>query len=319
MSRGRALLLATILSIACTTQASGALTASNGKTRSPKLDPVATIAHAGTGHRKHARAACKSQTKRKGHGKRARTHARKCAHRAKHAKRSHSALGTGTQAGKARTGHTHTGHTRTGNAHTGHASPPGSAPRAQPASQSSSRPEETTVSLGDSAAATIAKVLGSTCENTELMPAAGNLTAVEQATVCLVNQERARDGELPLQLNAQLAQAAEGHSWEMLEDDYFAHVSPGGETPFRRIEATGYIPNSRVGYTLGENIAWGTLSLATPESIVAAWIASPEHLANILNVAYTETAVGVAPAAPPSLAEGQAGGVYSQEFGVIEN
>jgi uncharacterized protein YkwD len=73
-----------------------------------------------------------------------------------------------------------------------------------------------------------------------------------------------------------------------------------------------------VGYTLGENIAWGTLSLATPSSIVAAWIASPEHLANILNGAYRDTAVGVAPAAPPSRAEGQRGAVYTQEFGVIQ-
>jgi uncharacterized protein YkwD len=268
MSRGRALLLATILSIACAAPASGALAAANGETRSPKLDPVATIAHAGAGHRKHARAACKSQAKRKGHGKRAHARARKCARRAKHAKRSRS---------------------------------------------------ETSVTVGSTPAATIAKVLGTPCENTELMPQAGNLEAVGQATVCLVNQERARNGELPLQVSAQLAQAAEGHSAEMLEDDYFAHVSPGGETPLQRVEATGYIPNSQVGYTLGENIAWGTLYMATPRSIVAAWIASPEHLANILNGTYKETAVGVAPDAPPSLAEGEPGAIYTQEFGVIES
>jgi len=186
------------------------------------------------------------------------------------------------------------------------------------ASHQSSRPKETIVSAAPSAAATIAKVLGTTCENTELTPEAGNLEAVDQATLCLVNQERARGGELPLRPNADLTQAAEGHSQEMVGDDYFAHISPSGETPFQRIEATGYIPNDQVGYTLGENIAWGTLYLATPKAIVAAWIASPEHLANILNTAYTETGMGVAPAAPASLAEGQPGAIYSQEFGVIE-
>ncbi|MGA9284793.1 MAG: CAP domain-containing protein [Solirubrobacteraceae bacterium] len=174
------------------------------------------------------------------------------------------------------------------------------------------------VSVAPSTAATIAKVLGTTCENTELMPEAGNLEAVDQATLCLVNQERARSGELPLRPTADLTQAAEGHSQEMVGDDYFAHISPSGETPFQRIEATGYIPNDQVGYTLGENIAWGTLYLATPKAIVAAWTASPEHLANILNTAYTETGMGVAPAAPTSLAEGQPGAIYSQEFGVIE-
>ena len=180
------------------------------------------------------------------------------------------------------------------------------------------RPKETTVSAIPSSAATIAKVLGATCENTELMPEAGNLEAIEQSTLCLVNQERARDGELPLRLNADLGQAAEGHSAEMVAQDYFGHVSPGGETPLGRIEASGYIPNSEVGYTLGENISWGTLYLATPKAIVAAWIASPEHEANILNAAYTETGLGVAPQAPASLAEGQPGAIYSQEFGVIE-
>jgi uncharacterized protein YkwD len=151
------------------------------------------------------------------------------------------------------------------------------------------------------------------------MPEAGNIEQVEQATLCLVNQERARDDEQPLQPSAKLARAAEGHCQEMIGQDYFAHVAPDGETPLQRIEAAGYIPNSHVGYTLGENIAWGTLSLATPSSIVAAWIASPEHLANILNGAYRETAVGVVPAAPASLAEGQAGATYAQEFGVIES
>ena len=214
----------------------------------------------------------------------------------------------------------------TGSRSTGSGAPTGGKPlhngkhakQVQPSSHQSSRPKTTTVSAVPSGAATIAKVLGATCENTELMPEAGNLEAIEQSTLCLVNQERARNGELPLRLNADLGQAAEGHSTEMVAQDYFAHVSPGGETPLGRIEASGYIPNSQVGYTLGENIAWGTLYLATPKAIVAAWIASPEHEANILNAAYTETGLGVAPAAPASLAESQPGAIYSQEFGVIE-
>jgi uncharacterized protein YkwD len=160
-------------------------------------------------------------------------------------------------------------------------------------------------------------VLASPCANTELTPEPGNLEAIDAATLCLVNQERARNGELPLQLNAQLAQAAQGHSEEMVSEDYFAHVAPSGLTPVQRVVATGYVPSSEVGYTLGENIAWGTLQLSTPSAIVAAWIASPEHLANILFSSYRDTAIGVAPAAPASLAEGQPGAVYSQEFGVI--
>ncbi len=167
------------------------------------------------------------------------------------------------------------------------------------------------------AAPSIASVLATPCQNTELTPEPGNLELIRTATLCLVNQERARNGELPLKLSSELERAAQGHTEAMASEDYFAHVAPNGETPVDRIQATGYIPNAEAGYTLGENIAWGTLELSTPNAIVAAWIASPEHLENILTSAYVETAVGVTAAAPASLANGQPGAVYSQIFGVI--
>ena len=286
----KAFLTTAILTLACAIFAPGAL---------------ATGTRAARRHGKHARVSCTATTKGKRHRKHAKKHARKCV-QARHVKSSHS-----TGAGAHTSGKSSRNGKRTGQGQL--------APHTQLASHQSSRPKETTVSAAPSTAATIAKVLGTTCENTELAPEAGNLEAVDQATLCLVNQERARSGELPLRPNPDLAQAAEGHSQEMVGDDYFAHISPSGETPFQRIEASGYIPNDQVGYTLGENIAWGTLYLATPKAIVAAWIASPEHLANILNTAYTETGMGVAPAAPASLAEGQPGAIYSQEFGVIES
>jgi uncharacterized protein YkwD len=165
----------------------------------------------------------------------------------------------------------------------------------------------------------IEKILATPCENTELTPTPENLAEVDAATLCLINQERARHDERPLRTNRRLEQAAQGHSEEMIADDYFAHVAPDGVTPVQRIEATGYIPNAQAGYTIGENIAWGTLALSTPSSIVAAWIASPEHLANILYAPYRDTGIGVVAAVPASLAEGQPGAMYSQEFGVIEH
>jgi uncharacterized protein YkwD len=164
----------------------------------------------------------------------------------------------------------------------------------------------------------IASVLATPCQNTELTPEASNLDQVQTATLCLINQERARNNELPLQANAQLAEAALLHSNDMVTEDYFAHIAPTGETPLERIQDSGYVPSSHVGYAVGENIAWGTLYLATPKSIVAAWLASPEHRANILDSAYRDSAIGIAPSAPPSLAEGQTGATYTQEFGVIQ-
>ena len=82
------------------------------------------------------------------------------------------------------------------------------------------------------------------------------------------------------------------------------------------MRAVGYI-SSRIGYEVGENIAWGTLSLASPHAIVAAWMASPGHRANILDPSYRQTGIGVSPHPPVSLADGQPGGIYTQDFGVI--
>ncbi len=183
-------------------------------------------------------------------------------------------------------------------------------PAAQPATP-------TSTPTPANAAATIASVLAAPCANTELLPEPGDLPAVRGAVLCLINRERAQNGIAPLKANAQLEEAAEGHCSELIQDDYFAHVSPSGETPVDRIRDTGYIPSPDDGYVIGENLAWGTYELSTPKAIVAAWIASPEHLANILEAQYVETGIGVTPAVPSSLADGAPGGSYAEEFGVI--
>jgi uncharacterized protein YkwD len=166
-------------------------------------------------------------------------------------------------------------------------------------------------------AAAVAAALSAPCANTEIVPEEGNIALVREAALCLVNRERAQNGVDPLTRNPQLEAAAEEHASELIAEDYFAHVSPSGETPVDRIRATGYIPAPTDGYVIGENLAWGTYGLATAQSIVSAWIASPGHLANILEAKYTETGIGIAPAVPASLAGGAPGATYAQEFGVI--
>lgn len=186
------------------------------------------------------------------------------------------------------------------------------------------KPEATSAPTPETAAAAparvataIASVLATPCANTELTPEAANIEQIRAAVLCLINRKRAENGEDPLKSNPQLEAAAAGHCAEMIADDYFAHVSPSGETPVQRIRATGYIPNPGDGYVIGENLAWGTYQLSTPHAIVAAWIASPGHLANILEAKYTETGIGVTPAVPSALAAGAPGATYAQEFGVI--
>jgi uncharacterized protein YkwD len=155
------------------------------------------------------------------------------------------------------------------------------------------------------------------CPGANLKPQAENLESVRAATLCLINNERLRAGEQPLVESPALDSSASSHSHDMLVHGYFEHVSPGGQTLLARVRASGFIPGGHVGYTLGENIAWGTLWLATPRSIVEAWMASPGHRANILNRAFHDTGIGIVAAVPRSMSGGLAGGMYTQDFGTI--
>jgi uncharacterized protein YkwD len=155
------------------------------------------------------------------------------------------------------------------------------------------------------------------CAGANLTPTASNTESVVAATLCLVNDERVRFGESALIEDPRLTGAAAGHSRDMDENDYFSHTSPSGQTLLMRIQASGFIPNANVGYTLGENIAWGTLWLGTPRAIVKAWMESPGHRANILNGSYRYTGIGIDPSLPSGMSNGQPGGMYTQDFGTI--
>ena len=163
----------------------------------------------------------------------------------------------------------------------------------------------------------LARLASGSCANTTLMPTAGNVATIRGAILCLVDRERARSGEHPLHANGHVQLAAQRHNDDMVAREYFEHVSPSGESLAERLRASGYIYSSNIGYALGENIAWGTLEDATPQAIVAAWMASPGHRANILDASFRDTGIGVAPSVPRALGEGQAGAMYTQDFGLI--
>jgi uncharacterized protein YkwD len=173
------------------------------------------------------------------------------------------------------------------------------------------------VRRSQSANTDLASLASSPCPDTTLVPSAEALERIRAAIFCLINRERARDGEAPLHSDSHLRSAAQHHSDDMLAQDYFEHNSPGGETLLDRLRSSGYIYSSHIGYVVGENIAWGTLGLATPKAIVEAWMASAGHRANILDASYRDTGIGIVPAVPHSLGEGQGGAMYTQDFGVI--
>jgi uncharacterized protein YkwD len=154
------------------------------------------------------------------------------------------------------------------------------------------------------------------CAHTNLQPNRHDIRLIRTAVLCLVNRERTAHGEAPLRPNAHLRRAAQAHTLSMAFGDYFQHSGPSGQSPLSRMRAAGYI-SSHVGYEVGENIAWGTMYLATPRAIVAAWMRSPGHRANILDPRYRDTGIGVCAHPPAALAHGQAGAIYTQDFGRI--
>lgn len=148
------------------------------------------------------------------------------------------------------------------------------------------------------------------------MPSEANLELIRAAVVCLENRERAAHGEPPLVVDGALQNAAQAHSESMAAGAYFDHVGPDG-TPLQRMRAAGYLSDPAASYEVGENLAWGTLWLGTPRAIVAGWMASAGHRANILDGRFRDTAVGVAVHLPRSLSGGQRGGMYTQDFGFV--
>ncbi len=153
------------------------------------------------------------------------------------------------------------------------------------------------------------------CPGATLTPSPSNVGLVREATLCLVNRERVAHGESALTPDPALERSSQSHSESMAANAYFEHTGPGDDSPLSRMRANGYLSGAQ-GFEVGENIAWGTLWLGSPRAIVAGWMASPGHRANILDAHFRDTGVGVAPHVPRSWAHGQAGGIYTQDFGV---
>ncbi len=153
------------------------------------------------------------------------------------------------------------------------------------------------------------------CANADLAPDASNLSAVSDATFCLLNTERAARGLTALTPDRQLQRAALLHGGDMVDHQYFAHGGRNGSKPADRVRAAGYL-SSGGAWRIGENLAWGTGDLATPRSIMAAWMHSAGHRANILMPQYRQIGFGVI-AGNPNGRDGS-GATYVTEFGVVE-
>lgn len=120
-----------------------------------------------------------------------------------------------------------------------------------------------------------------------------------------VNEARAKEGIKALVISEKLNEVAKAKVNDMVAHKYFAHTSPAGLNPWHWFESVGY----DYKYA-GENLA---INFITAEAQQLAWMKSPTHKKNLLNINYTEIGVAVA----VGEVNGSTGIIAVQEFGSL--
>jgi uncharacterized protein YkwD len=111
--------------------------------------------------------------------------------------------------------------------------------------------------------------------------------SLESEVYRLTNAERQNVGCPALRLDQNLAAAARIHSVEMARTGVFAHPAADGTDPGERMRQAGY----DIGRGWAENIARGQPSAA---AVMAAWLRSSGHRANILDCSMRAVGIGAA-------------------------
>jgi uncharacterized protein YkwD len=139
--------------------------------------------------------------------------------------------------------------------------------------------------------------------------------AIDKGVLTQLNQIRAAHHLVPLSLSPSLSAAATQHSRDMVARGYFAHNSSNGLPFWKRIQ--GFYPQGGFGYwSVGENLFW-TLGTATSAQSMNAWMASPDHRANILDPAWRQIGISTVSSADAPGAYGNHDvTVITTDFGV---
>jgi uncharacterized protein YkwD len=154
------------------------------------------------------------------------------------------------------------------------------------------------------------------CAFADAQPGEASQADLSQATLCLLNEERAAAGLAPLRASAPLATTAQRYAEYMVSDAHFAHQDESGHNVVYRVLETDPSLADR-WLVIGENLGWGTYTLATPRAMVDGWMNSPTHRDNILYPTYDEVGVGISSGAP--VAGGRDGALtYTTVFGKLD-
>lgn len=111
-------------------------------------------------------------------------------------------------------------------------------------------------------------------------------TLTVSGIIRLTNVERSKKGLGILTKNSILDKSAGAKVQDMFSQQYFEHVSPSGVSVTDLVNKEGY-----QYIVIGENLALG--NFGGDAQVLAAWMASPGHRANILDTRYDEIGVAV--------------------------
>ena len=142
-----------------------------------------------------------------------------------------------------------------------------------------------------------------------------SLRALNHKLLTAINGFRAAHHLVPLRESRALDRSARAHSLEMGRDGYFGHSSADGTEFWRRI-AQYYRSRNYSYWSVGENLLWASPSVGAKRAL-ALWIASPEHLRNLLTVRWREIGVSAVHVSGASgVFNGQAVTIITSDFGV---
>jgi uncharacterized protein YkwD len=142
-----------------------------------------------------------------------------------------------------------------------------------------------------------------------------SLPTLNHQVLAAVNRFRAAHGLARLRESAALDRSARQHSMEMGRDGYFAHPSADGTSFWRRIQHY-YAQGHHAYWSVGENLLWRSPGVSAARAM-SLWIASPEHLRNLMNSRWRQLGVSaVRVAHAPGVFHGLPVTIITTDFGV---
>jgi uncharacterized protein YkwD len=141
------------------------------------------------------------------------------------------------------------------------------------------------------------------------------LQGLNHQVLAAVNSFRVAHHLAPLRESAALDSSARQHSLEMGRRGYFGHSSANGTAFWRRIQHY-YSSRNHSYWSVGENLLWVAPTVSAGRAMKM-WIASPEHLRNLMTPQWRQIGVSaVHVVRAPGAFHGLSVTIITTDFGV---